>query len=145
MAKIGPRELELRAKREARAGRKAPKPPRAARLGPKPVTRKGGKPSKPPQRSKKRPFKPVTTFGNPPVAALENGPTLVFAGAGGSPLKSSLPVPKKLGRPSTGFDRTSYQRVYTRLRRQYGPKSAWPAEALSQLRAASTPQLPTPL
>lgn len=41
-----------------------------------------------------------------------------------------------LGRPSTGFDRVGYQRVYTRLRRLYGPLPAWPA-ALSQLRSLS--------
>ncbi len=123
MAKIGPKELEIRARREARASkvakpaRKAPKPARPARVAPKPVVRTGKGNAKPSQRSKKRRLE---------VPAVTAGP--------------ATPPPIKLGRPSTGFDRASYQRLYMRLRKLHpGPARDWPEQARLALRTASRP------
>ncbi len=46
-------------------------------------------------------------------------------------------------RSPDGFDRRSYQRVYCRLRRKYGPISSWPADALGELRSLT--KAPKPL
>lgn len=112
MAKIGPKEAATRALAALRVGSKRAKPSRVAKR---------------PKKAKARVASNKRPLPRKAVAATTAG------------LATPPPATPKIGRPSTGFDRVAYQRVYTRLRRLYGPLKAWPPAALSQLRIASTP------
>lgn len=129
MAKPGPKELAQRAQRERRVSKPAKTvTPKRAKPVRSPVAVKKAKPSiRPQKRPLSRKVVAATTAGlATTVARLRD--------ASGPPPSAT---PKKLGRPSTGFDRAAYQRVYTRLRRLHGPLKAWPPAALDQLRLAS--------
>lgn len=91
--------------------------------------RKAGKPAKsgPSKRSKAKPAARVAGKAKP--RPRPNGAVLVK--------KAAKP---KIGRPSTGFDRTAYQRVYCRNRLRYGPLALWPEEARAELKKAAKGQ-----
>lgn len=103
MAKIGPKEAARRALRERKAGKPAKTvTPKRSKAPVAAVQRKKAKARVAPQKRPLR-HKVVLSFPGDPDVVLK-----------------PVPAPK-LGRPSTGFDRAAYQRVYCRLWLRHGP------------------------
>lgn len=132
MAKIGTKEAALAALRVRKAGKPAKASPSARSKpssggkGPKKakVTPRAKKPSSQTPGAKVVPPSPRQGYSSDHPPAATPGPV-------------TLP---KLGRPSTGFDRKAYQRVYCRLRLRHGPLSNWPQDALQELDQVRTPK-----